>query len=116
MWKLPREVRLILAEMWGQPKFFEALGSQIEHMCASAREVLRELPRSYGDLPLAVITGAEAESWRLAADTDLAALSSRSRHVLAPASGHWVPLDAPQVVVETIHDMVRDCRRPVAQP
>jgi pimeloyl-ACP methyl ester carboxylesterase len=106
MWKLPREVRLILAEMWGQPKFFEALGSQIENMSVSAAEVMRETPADYGDLPLVVITASEAAEWRLEADAALASLSTRGQQVLAPQSGHWVPLDAPQVVVDVIRDLV----------
>lgn len=113
IWKLPREVRLLLADMWRQPKFFQALGSQIENMCVSGAEVLREMAPSYGDLPLVVITAAAADEWRLRTDAELAALSTRGRHVLAPESGHWVPLDAPEVVIRAIVETVEGLRETI---
>jgi pimeloyl-ACP methyl ester carboxylesterase len=106
IWKLPPEARPLLGAMWTQPKFFGALGSQIGGICDSAAEVLAEADSAYGDLPLAVITAAEAGDTRLRSDAALAARSSRGRHVLAPGSGHWVPLDAPRVVIDTVVDMV----------
>jgi pimeloyl-ACP methyl ester carboxylesterase len=111
IWKLPRDVRMVLAQMWRQPKFFQALGSQIDNLCLSATEVLREMPSSYGDLPLVVMSAADAQEWRLQADAALAALSTHGRHVLAPNSGHWVPLDAPQAVVRTISETVDAVRQ-----
>lgn len=110
VWKLPPEVRGMLGGMWTQPKFFEALGSQIGAVCASAAEVVRETPSQFGDLPLVLITAASATPQRLDADAALAQTSRQGRHVLAGDSGHWVPLDAPQVVVETIAGLVRQLR------
>ena len=40
VWKLPPEARRPLRHFWTQPKFFEALGSQIASVCESAAEVL----------------------------------------------------------------------------
>jgi pimeloyl-ACP methyl ester carboxylesterase len=36
----------------------------------------------------------------------LARQSSRGRHVMAPASGHWVPFDEPALVVQAIREVV----------
>jgi pimeloyl-ACP methyl ester carboxylesterase len=110
IWRLPPEVRRLLGAMWAQPKFFAALGSQIEHVCESAAEVQREVPPSYGDLPLLVMSAQEASAPRLEADAALARLSARGRHVLARDSGHWVPLDAPGLVVDAIAGIVRQVR------
>jgi pimeloyl-ACP methyl ester carboxylesterase len=110
IWKLPPDVRRRLASFWAQPKFFAALGSQIEQIGESAAEVQRESPPAYGDLPLTVITAERAEPSRLEADAALARTSTQGRHVLAPDSGHWVPLDAPRVVVDAIAAMVDDIR------
>jgi pimeloyl-ACP methyl ester carboxylesterase len=57
-----------------------------------------------------VISAAGAAEGRLSADAALAARHRRGRHLLAPASGHWVPLDAPQVVIDAIADMLADVR------
>lgn len=111
IWKLPPDARGVLRHMWTEPKFFEALGSQIESVCESAAEVLRSARGHYGDLPLAVISSASAAERRLQADSVLARTSTRGRHIVAPDSGHWVPLDAPQVVIDAISDMVRAIRR-----
>jgi pimeloyl-ACP methyl ester carboxylesterase len=102
IWKLPPEVRRLLADMWTQPKFFDALGSQIAHVCDSAVEVLRDAPALPDDLPVAVMTSAAADPSRRAADAALAASSRLGRHVLVPDSGHWIPLDQPAAVVETV--------------
>jgi pimeloyl-ACP methyl ester carboxylesterase len=111
IWKLPPDVRRVLRQMWTQPKFFEALGSQIESVCASAAEVLRETPADYGRLPLVVMSASTAAESRLQADAMLARASTRGRHVLVADTGHWIPLDAPQAVIEVVTEMVADIHR-----
>src|SRR6185436_14494549 len=106
IWKLPQEVRGVLKEMWTQPKFFEALGSQIDTICESAAAMMRAGPADYGDLPLTVVSSARSGEQRLQADAALARRSTRGRHMLAAESGHWIPLDAPQVVIDAITKMV----------
>jgi pimeloyl-ACP methyl ester carboxylesterase len=110
IWRLPPETRALLKEMWTQPKFFEALGSQIESICESAAQVAREAGGPYGDLPLIVLTASGASQQRLRADARLSRLSTRGRHVLVSDSGHWIPLDAPQAVVDAVIDMVNEIR------
>jgi pimeloyl-ACP methyl ester carboxylesterase len=119
IWKLPPEARGLLRHAWTQPKFFEALGSQIGTICNSAVEVLQAGPSDYGNLPLAIVSAAASKPRRLAADAELARMSTRGRHVLAEHSGHWVPLDAPHVVMGAITYVVGDARdrsRPAAPP
>lgn len=110
IWKLPPDARGLLKSMWTQPKFFEALGSQIESICESAADVLRASAERRLDVPLTIITGDGADASRLRADRALAASAARGRHVVAADSGHWVPLDAPQVVVDEIVAMVTQIR------
>ena len=63
MWKLPPEARRPLAQFWTEPKFFEALGSQIESICDSAAEARDAGLAPLADLPITVI-GARASSPR----------------------------------------------------
>ena len=100
----------MLREMWTQPKFFEALGSQIETICESATAVMSAGPPAYGDRPLTVISSARSSKERLQADSALARQSMRGRHLLAAESGHWIPLDAPHVVIDAITAMVAEVR------
>jgi pimeloyl-ACP methyl ester carboxylesterase len=106
IWKLPPEARGVLGNMWTRPQFFEALGSQIEHVCESATEMLREARQDLGDVPVIVITSEGAHDRRIAADLALARQSRHGRHLIAAGSGHWVPLDAPQVVIDAIVEIV----------
>lgn len=110
IWKLPPEARTPLKQMWTQPGFFEALGSQIESICKSAAEVAREARGDYGDLPLVTISSANAGERRLRADAALARCSTHGHHVVVADSGHWIPLDAPQIVIDAILEMIQSIR------
>lgn len=110
IWKLPPDARGALRQIWTQPKFFEALGSQIGSICESAKEVVRDASLDYGELPLIVMTAASACASRLKADAALALRSRRGRHLLVADSGHWIPLDAPQSVIDAVRGMVLELR------
>jgi pimeloyl-ACP methyl ester carboxylesterase len=110
VWKLPPEARRPLARFWTHPKFFEALGSQIESICVSSREALDAEAAGYGDLPLVTISSTDASEYRLRQQETLARLSTRGRHVVATRSGHWVPLDQPELVISVVRDMVEEIR------
>jgi hypothetical protein len=110
IWKLPPEMRGVLRHMWTQPKFFEALGSQIEFICKSSEEALEAEAGGYGDLPLVTVSSTDPGDYRLRQQETLAGLSTRGRHVVASHSGHWVPLDQPELVIKIIKDMVEEIR------
>ena len=112
--KLPMEVRSVLRWMWTQPRYFEALGSQIEHVCASAGAIDRE--PDYGSLPLVTISATTASEARRALHETLARRSRRGRHLVATDSGHWIPLDEPDVVVQAIRDVVQEVRAANGEP
>ena len=111
IWKLPPDARRPLRRFWRQPKFFESLGSQINSICESAREVEAATGEGYGDLPLVTISASNPDPVRVRRQENLARLSSRGRHIVASDSGHWIPLDQPQIVIDTIGDMVRAIAR-----
>lgn len=111
MWKLPSEVRQPLWRFWTEPKFFEALGSQIESICLSAVEAQTADREGYADLPLVTISAStSSDTWRQRQDA-LASLSSRGRHIVASNSGHWVPIDEPKTVVSAIAQVVSMARQ-----
>lgn len=111
IWKLPPESRRVLRHVWTEPKFFEALGSQIESICTSAAEVRDATRDGYADLPLVTISSARASAAQLRHQENLARLSSRGRHIVASSSGHWIPLDAPKVVVDVVGEIIQLVRR-----
>jgi pimeloyl-ACP methyl ester carboxylesterase len=105
LWKLPPDVRRPLRSFWTKSKFYEALGSQIESISQSARETLDAAPSGYGDLPLVTISMTDPGDHRLRQQEALAHLSTHGRHVIASHSGHWIPLDEPQLIVSEIRSM-----------
>jgi len=115
-WKLPPEARRPLRRFWTEEKFFTALGSQIASMCESAREAAETAGRGFGDRPTIVISAGNADEDRLRLQEALARQSSRGRHVVAHGSGHWIPLDRPDLVIRCIEEVVEACRPLVPPP
>lgn len=111
IWKLPSEVRRQLGRFWTEPKFYDALGSQIASICTSAAEARDARLDAFADLPLVVIAAGNVSERRRRLHEALVRGSPRARLVVAPDSGHWVPLDAPGVVVQAIHELVTSARR-----
>lgn len=110
VWKLPPEARRPLSHFWTQPKFYQALGSQIASICESAREVQEAPLARLAAIPVTVISAATSGERRVALHEALARRSNFGRHVVARNSGHWVPLDEPSVVIDAIRDVVERCR------
>jgi pimeloyl-ACP methyl ester carboxylesterase len=106
MWKLPPAARRPLRYFWTQRKFFEALGSQIETISRSAVETLEAGTDAYRNLPLVTISSTDPGDHRMRQQEALAARSACGRHLIAPDSSHWVPLDAPAFVAEAIRGVV----------
>jgi pimeloyl-ACP methyl ester carboxylesterase len=108
--KLPPEARRPLREFWTQARFYEALGSQIGAICESAREVIEATRPGFGSLPLLVVSSTGVKPERRARHEALARQSSRGRHTIASSSGHWIPLDEPQLVIDAVVEMVDAAR------
>ena len=107
IWKLPPDTRRVLSQFWTKPQFFAALGSQIESICVSAAQVLVATAGGFGDLPLITISSTDPGEYRLRQQDALAGLSTCGRHVVASNSGHWIPLDQPDVVIGAVKDVPR---------
>jgi pimeloyl-ACP methyl ester carboxylesterase len=104
--RLPPEVRPLLRRMWIRPEFFEAVGSQMTTICGDATDLLKVSDYPYGDLPLIVLSSSNPEPSRAFDQERLAARSTRGRHIVAPHSGHWIPLDEPELVIQAIRDVI----------
>jgi hypothetical protein len=56
------------------------------------------------------ISASNLSEHRRALQDALARRSTRGRHIVAHASGHWIPLDEPGTVVEAVREMVEQIR------
>jgi pimeloyl-ACP methyl ester carboxylesterase len=106
VWKLPPDARRQLGRIWSRPAFFEALASQLDSMRTSAAEAIEASREGFGDLPLITISQTDPGEHRLRQEAALAALSSRGRHRIAKSSGHWIPIEEPQIVIDSIRDLL----------
>jgi pimeloyl-ACP methyl ester carboxylesterase len=106
VWKLPPDARRQLGWFWSRRQFFEALGSQLESMRTSSAEAIEASAEGFGDLPLITISSTDPGDHRLRQQEALARLSTRGRHRVASNTGHWIPLEQPQVVVDALRDLM----------
>jgi pimeloyl-ACP methyl ester carboxylesterase len=98
-----------LAWFWTRADFYEALASQIENVPETAAACRRT--GGLGDLPLTVVSAANDDPGWETRQAASARLSKRGRHISAPDSGHWIPLDRPDLVVRVVREMVTEVRR-----
>lgn len=106
--KLPAPIVPIVRGFWSQPKNFMSLGQHVAALPVSAAQAAAA--KSFGDLPLVVLSGdhhpAPYADWQ----RDLAQLSSRGVQLLAGDCGHWIHLDRPELVTEAIRQVVAAAR------
>jgi len=102
--KLPPEVHPVVQALWSDPKCFRGMAQHLAALgeAGAAAAGVSRLP----DLPLVVLSGRDQPPHILAAHGALARLSGRGRHVIATGSGHWMHLDEPQLVVESVREVV----------
>jgi pimeloyl-ACP methyl ester carboxylesterase len=107
--KLPKDILDIAVRTWTQRRFFEALGSQIASVSSSASDVDDDW--DFGVMPVVVVSGElNSDACQLGRHAGLAARSHSGRHVIATGSGHWIPLDRPDVVTEAIRYVIDDLK------
>lgn len=117
-----------LAQQCGgnDPEAIWATKSEIEEMPAASTQQLTASRRSYGDMPLIVLTRTDYERdmppdftaedkanmrsvWE-AMHAEMAALSTRGEHRFVAGASHYIQRDAPDAVVAAIADVVAGVR------
>jgi pimeloyl-ACP methyl ester carboxylesterase len=111
--RVPAELRPALRSFWSRPKSYEALASQIANVPESAR-IVAEAGTPFGAIPVTALTAANPTPKRLREREALLASSRDGRHVIAERSGHFIPLEEPQLVVDAVLDVVCRVRRELA--
>jgi len=106
--KLPPESHPLVQALWCRPKCFEAMADHLRVLPEATKSA--EAVSSLGDLPVIVISSGDQPSDVRAFHDELARISTRGRVVLAAKSGHWVPFDEPELIVDAIRDIVEDFR------
>jgi pimeloyl-ACP methyl ester carboxylesterase len=106
--KLPPETHPIIAAHWSRARSFTALAAYLECLPASARQALKmPLP---AEIPLTILSAANATINELAERAAWVATSQNARHLQVEGTGHWLQLERPELVASVIHDAISGVR------
>jgi pimeloyl-ACP methyl ester carboxylesterase len=120
--KLPPEAQRMRAWAFAQVKHWAANNNPFEgEELAELLRLWRGRQHALGDMPLVVLSrgvpehvgpeGQADEEEHTRNQAELVALSRKGKQVIAPRSGHQIPLDEPQLVVDAIRDVVMAARK-----
>jgi pimeloyl-ACP methyl ester carboxylesterase len=99
--KMPREVWPSVAAHWSRPDFYNGMRNHVKAVPDSVREMRDADP--IRDIPVLVLT--PAKSTPLSAEC-LQRIAVNVRQVVVPNSAHWVHLDQPELVADSIRSVV----------
>lgn len=99
--KMPREVWPIVAAHWSRPGYYTGMRQHVEAVPETVREMQDTDPIL--EIPVTVLT--PGSSTPLSAKC-LDKIGNNVRQVIAADSAHWIHLDEPDLVVDSIREMV----------
>jgi len=104
--KMPREVWPIVAAHWSRPGYY----SGMQHHVAAVPDTVSEMHRAepIRDIPVLVLTPGKSTPL---SDQCLAQIGNNVRQVIAMDSAHWIHLDEPDLVIDSILEMVTSASR-----
>lgn len=98
--KMPCEIWPIIAAHWSRPDFYAGMRSHIEAVPNTVRE-MRDAD-ALADIPVSVLTPAKATPL---SKEELESIGNNVRQVIALHSAHWIHLDEPELVIQSIQEM-----------
>lgn len=99
--KMPREVWPVVAAHWSRPGFYAGMRSYIESIPDTVREMHGAAP--IREIPVTVLTPGKSKPL---SEACLRQIGDNVRQVIAPESEHWIHLDEPELVINSIRQMV----------
>jgi len=99
--KLPPETWPAIQAHWCNPKCFDAMGRYLKILPKSAASVMG-MPL---EAPVTVLSAENASAEQRADHERLLKMAPRGRLEIVARSGHWVQLDCPETVIQSIRDM-----------
>jgi pimeloyl-ACP methyl ester carboxylesterase len=99
--KMPREVWPVIAAHWSRPGYYTGMQRHVEAVPETVREMQDADP--IRDIPVLVLTPGKSTAL---SDRCLDKIGNNVRQVIAAESAHWIHLDEPELVVDSIREMV----------
>jgi pimeloyl-ACP methyl ester carboxylesterase len=102
--KMPREMWPAVAGHWSRSYTFEAMAASLEDLPRAIQAL--DAGRSLGNLPITVLSAANATAQGRGEHEHDALLSTRGKHIVVPNSTHWMMLDQPEMVAKEVIAML----------
>jgi pimeloyl-ACP methyl ester carboxylesterase len=102
--KIPRELWPVIAAHWSEERAFRTMADYLDNLPLSAGQIDEE--RGLGDMPIVVLSSANASAEALAEHEHDARLSTRGEHLVVPETGHWINLDAPEAIATAVRRVI----------
>ncbi len=99
--KMPREVWPVVAAHWSRPGNFAGMRSHVEAVPDTVREMQNAEPIQ--KIPVLVLTPGKSSPL---SDECLRRIGNNVQQVIAPESAHWIHLDQPDLVIDSIRMML----------
>lgn len=99
--KMPAEVWPIVAAHWSRPGFYAGMRSHVAAVPDTVRE-MQDAEPIHG-IPVVVLTPGKSIPL---SKTCLDRIGDNAQQVIAPRSAHWIHLDEPDLVIDSIREMV----------
>jgi pimeloyl-ACP methyl ester carboxylesterase len=102
--KLPPANWPIIRAHWSRPKAFAAMAAALEALPPCATEaVAMPVP---AEIPIVILSAASATPEELAERDTWAAHSLHGRHLRTEATGHWLQLERPELVISAVRSLI----------
>lgn len=99
--KMPEEVWPMVAAHWSRPSYYAGMCSHVTAVPDTVRE-MQDADPILG-IPVMLLTPAKALPL---GERGLSRIGDNVQQVIAPASAHWIHLDEPDLVIDSIRGMV----------
>lgn len=98
--KMPPEIWPIVAAHWSRPGYYRGMRSHVEAVPDTVREMKDVEP--IRDIPVLVLTPGKSTPL---SDEHLGRIGNCAHQVIAAKSAHWIHLDQPDLVIDSIRQM-----------
>jgi pimeloyl-ACP methyl ester carboxylesterase len=99
--KMPREVWPIVAAHWSRPSYYVGMCSHVEAVPDTVREMQDAGP--IRDIPVVLLTPGKSTPL---CEQGVRQIGDNVEQVIASSSAHWIHLDEPDLVIDSIREMV----------
>jgi pimeloyl-ACP methyl ester carboxylesterase len=107
--KMPQEVWPIVAAHWSRPSYYVGMRNHVLAVPDTVREMQNAEP--IREIPVLVLTPGKSTPL---SGVDLGRIGDSVQQIIAPTSAHWIHLDQPELVINSIRKMVMAAAQPVA--